>query len=41
MSSILGVSKMSRVGQSSLNIPEGVEVKQNEQYFWVKVQKVS
>ena len=27
---------MSRVGQSVINIPEGVEVKQNDNIFWVK-----
>jgi large subunit ribosomal protein L6 len=30
---------MSRVGQSVINIPEGVEVKQNENIFWVKGSK--
>ena len=30
---------MSRVGQSVINIPEGVEVKQNDNIFWVKGSK--
>jgi large subunit ribosomal protein L6 len=30
---------MSRVGQAIINIPEGVEVKQNENVFWVKGSK--
>ncbi len=30
---------MSRVGQSVINIPEGVEVKQNGNIFWVKGSK--
>jgi len=30
---------MSRVGQSVINIPEGVEVKQNKNIFWVKGSK--
>ena len=30
---------MSRVGQAIINIPEGVEVKQNENTFWVKGSK--
>ena len=30
---------MSRVGQSVINIPEGVEVKQNDNNFWVKGSK--
>ena len=30
---------MSRVGQAIINIPEGVEVKKNENVFWVKGSK--
>jgi large subunit ribosomal protein L6 len=30
---------MSRVGQAKINIPEGVEVKQNDNIFWVKGSK--
>ena len=30
---------MSRVGQSVINIPEGVEVKQNDNIFWAKGSK--
>tara|TARA_B100000767_G_scaffold253461_1_gene258069 strand:+ start:700 stop:1233 length:534 start_codon:yes stop_codon:yes gene_type:complete len=30
---------MSRVGQAIINIPEGVEVKQNDNIFWVKGSK--
>ena len=30
---------MSRVGQAIINIPEGVEVKKNENIFWVKGSK--
>ena len=30
---------MSRVGQAIINIPDGVEVKKNENVFWVKGSK--
>jgi len=30
---------MSRVGQAIINIPEGVEVKQSDNFFWVKGSK--